>query len=139
MKFLLNDKEQWFYITTQKGYEKAIGHEMEIGKYRFAALPMNDPKRGLVISITEVTSGYRLTHFPVNNLMEDVAATKEGFMSTLVLVADFTKRFIEKIGEEKIDKSLEDNIKKAAEKFGPMPKISENEEVDELTKKESQW
>lgn len=139
MEYQIDEQEKWFYVTKSNvGYKKVVGNEIKIGKYHLCAIPMNDPEHGTIVSITEATSGYRLDHLPINQQMEDAAATKAGYLGILVLAAKFAAKMIEHLGEEKIDKRLSEIKEENTEKFGLMPAI-EDKEVDIKTLEEPLW
>lgn len=120
MKIMINEQSQKFHLATTEGYVHGIGHGIQVGKYKFCAIPI-----GKNINISEVTTGVKVINVPITIDIFIQTSTKEDAMKFLVKVGEMVKRIISKA--ENIDTLIEDAKKSIVESFGEIP---QPEDVD---------
>lgn len=120
MKIKVNEQSQKFHLATTEGYVHGIGHGIQVGKYKFCAIPI-----GKNINISEVTTGVKVINVPITIDIFIQTSTKEDTMKFLVKVGEMVKRIISKA--ENIDTLIEDAKKSIVESFGEIP---QPEDVD---------
>lgn len=120
MEIKINEQSQKFHLATTEGYVHGIGHGIQVGKYKFCAIPI-----GKNINISEVTTGVKVINVPITIDIYIQTSTKEDAMKFLVKVGEMVKRIISKA--ENIDTLIEDAKKSIVESFGEIP---QPEDVD---------
>ncbi|MEM5646516.1 hypothetical protein AAHH72_19455 [Bacillus cereus] len=120
MEIKVNEQSQKFHLATTEGYVHGIGHGIQVGKYKFCAIPI-----GKNINISEVTTGVKVINVPITIDIFIQTSTKEDTMKFLVKVGEMVKRIISKA--ENIDTLIEDAKKSIVESFGEIP---QPEDVD---------
>ncbi|MBG9611695.1 hypothetical protein [Bacillus cereus] len=119
MEIKVNEQFQRFHLAFDK-WVPAVGHEIQVGKYRFCAIPVRD-----AIYVSEVTSGVKAISVPINLRVWMLISTQEETLKFLEKVGEHLKRLIEERGN--FDELLETQKKTAFERLGKMPPI---EDVD---------
>lgn len=123
MEIKVNEQAQKFHLATNMGnWQQAIGHEIQVGKYRFCAIPMR-----YHINVSEVTTGVRAINVNITQEVWDETRTKEDTVKFLYKVGKRMEEVINKVGISYLDKLIEDSKKNNLEKIGEMPPI---EDVD---------
>lgn len=125
MKIKVNEQAQKFQLTTTKGYVTGVGHEIQVGKYRFCAIPI-----GYHINISEVTTGVRVINISITQEIYDKTRTKEDSMKFLVEAGEKVNSIINKVGN--FDELIENSKKTVVESFGEVPQ-PENVDIDWMT------
>ncbi|AZJ20700.1 hypothetical protein CT694_13850 [Bacillus wiedmannii bv. thuringiensis] len=120
MGIKINEQLQKFHLATTEGYVHGIGHGIQVGKYKFCAIPI-----GKNINISEVTTGVKVINVPITIDIFIQTSTKEDAKKFLVKVGEMVKRIISKA--ENIDILIEDAKKSIVESFGEIP---QPEDVD---------
>ncbi|MEJ9256051.1 hypothetical protein [Bacillus wiedmannii] len=120
MEIKINEQLQKFHLATTEGYVHGIGHGIQVGKYKFCAIPI-----GKNINISEVTTGVKVINVPITIDIFIQTSTKEDAKKFLVKVGEMVKRIISKA--ENIDILIEDAKKSIVESFGEIP---QPEDVD---------
>lgn len=115
MNITVNEQEQRFYLAAKK-WEPVVGHEIKIGEYRFCAIPTEDG-----INVSEVSSGAKVTVFPMNLKNSLLAQTKKDSMKIFNKIGESIKRIIEK--QSDFDAQLEKLKQTAFDRLGKMPPI----------------
>ncbi|OLR26036.1 hypothetical protein [Bacillus cereus] len=119
MEIKVNEQSQRFHLAFDE-WVPAVGHEIQVGKYRFCAIPVRD-----AIYVSEVTSGVKAISVPINLRVWMLTSTQEDTMKFLEKVGEHLKRLIEERGN--FDELLETQKKTVFERLGKMPPI---EDVD---------
>ncbi|PRT35459.1 hypothetical protein [Bacillus wiedmannii] len=128
MEIKVNEQAQKFHLATNQGnWQQAIGHEIQVGKYRFCAVPM-----GYHINVSEVTTGVRAINVAITQGVWDETKTKEDTVKFLYKVGKRMEEVINKVGSSNLDKLIEDSKKNNLEKIGEMPPI-EDADTDWMT------
>ncbi|HDR3899171.1 TPA: hypothetical protein QCO88_001676 [Bacillus cereus] len=120
MEIKVNEQTQKFHLATTEGYVHGIGHGIQVGKYKFCAIPI-----GKNINISEVTTGVKVINVPITIDIFTQTSTKEDAMKFMVKVGEMVERIISKA--ENIDILIEDAKKSIVESFGEIP---QPEDVD---------
>ncbi|PEF68717.1 hypothetical protein [Bacillus cereus] len=120
MEIKINEQSQKFHLATTEGYVHGIGHGIQVGKYKFCAIPI-----GKNINISEITTGVKVINVPITIDIFIQTSTKEDAKKFLVKVGEMVKRIISKA--ENIDTLIEDAKKSIVESFGEIP---QPEDVD---------
>lgn len=120
MEIKVNEQTQKFHLATTEGYVHGIGHGIQVGKYKFCAIPI-----GKNINISEVTTGVKVINVPITIDIFTKTSTKEDAMKFLVKVGEMVERIISKA--KNIDILIEDAKKSIVESFGEIP---QPEDVD---------
>ncbi|HHI3604953.1 TPA: hypothetical protein QCU10_001472 [Bacillus anthracis] len=135
MEIKVNEQAQKFHLATNQGnWQQAIGHEIQVGKYRFCAIPI-----GNHINVSEVTTGIRAINVHITQEVWDETRTKEGTVKHLYKVGKRMEEVINKVGSSNLDKLIEDSKKNNLEKIGEMPPIEDvdmdwmSDEVSDVT------
>ncbi|CCW08661.1 MULTISPECIES: hypothetical protein [Bacillus] len=120
MEIKINEQSQKFHLATTEGYVHGIGHGIQVGKYKFCAIPIEKN-----INISEVTTGVKVINVPITIDIFIQTSTKEDAKKFLVKGGEMVKRIISKA--ENIDTLIEDAKKSIVESFGEIP---QPEDVD---------
>lgn len=116
MKITVNEQPQRFHLAFKK-WEPAVGHEIQVGEYRFCAIPL-----GNRINVSEVTTGMRLLVLPVNNRIWFETSTKEKSIKFFEgLGHQIAKQIM--IDKSHFDKEFARMKKVSFDKLGEMPPI----------------
>lgn len=133
MEIKVNEQAQKFHLATNQGnWQPAIGHEIQVGKYRFCAVPM-----GYHINVSEVTTGVRAINVNITQEVWDETSTKEDTVKFLYKVGKRMEEVINKVGSSNLDKLIEGSLKNNLEKIGEMPPI-EDVDTDWMFEEESE-
>lgn len=133
MEIKVNEQAQKFNLATNQGnWQQAIGHEIQVGKYRFCAVPM-----GYHINVSEITTGVRAINVAITQEVWDETRTKEDTVKYLYKVGKRMEEVINKVGSSNLDKLIADSKKNNLEKIGEMPPI-EDVDTDWMFEEESE-
>ncbi|MBE7098150.1 hypothetical protein [Bacillus cereus] len=133
MEIKVNKQAQKFHLATNQGnWQQAIGHEIQVGKYRFCAVPM-----GYHINVSEITTGVRAINVAITQEVWDETRTKEDTVKYLYKVGKRMEEVINKVGSSNLDKLIADSKKNNLEKIGEMPPI-EDVDTDWMFEEESE-
>ena len=122
MEIKVNEQAQKFHLATATNWESLIGHEIQVGKYRFSAVPVADQ-----INVSEVTTGFKAISLPMTQDVLIQTSTKEDTMKFLYKVGKRMESIVNKVGSSYLDNLIEDSRKLNLERIGEMPPI---EDVD---------
>ncbi|HDX9612841.1 TPA: hypothetical protein ROY01_003943 [Bacillus toyonensis] len=120
MEIKVNEQSQKFHLATTEGYVHGVGHGIQVGKYKFCAIPIGEN-----INISEVTTGVKVINVPITTDVLIQTSTKEDAMKFFVKVGEMVKRIISKA--ENIDLLIEESKESIVESFGEIP---QPEDVD---------
>ncbi|GAB3797275.1 hypothetical protein [Virgibacillus kimchii] len=118
MKITVNEQVQRFYLAYEKKWKPVVGHEIQVGKYRFCVIPKDD-----MINVSEVTSGTKVYDFYINFNISMQTETKEDAIKYFNKIGESLKRLINK--QKDFDKVLEESKKVAIKRLGEMPEIED--------------
>jgi len=105
MKIKVNEQIQTFYlssINTKTGkykWNKAHGHGLEIGKYKFCAIPTENE-----LNISEVSTGSKLITYPITHEMLFSTGTKDDFVKYVYKIGEKVAEIIK--GTKDFDKKI---------------------------------
>ncbi|PFU71826.1 hypothetical protein [Bacillus thuringiensis] len=120
MEIKVNEQSQKFHLATTEGYVHGVGHGIQVGKYKFCAIPIGEN-----INISEVKTGVKVINVPITTDVLIQTSTKEDAMKFFVKVGEMVKRIISKA--ENIDLLIEESKESIVESFGEIP---QPEDVD---------
>ncbi|GAA0415265.1 hypothetical protein PD280_06240 [Virgibacillus salarius] len=115
MKITVNEQPQQFYLAF-KEWTPAVGHEIQVGKYRFCAIVI-----GNKINVSEVTTGARVLNIPFDFATLLITGTKEDTIKYFYSIGESIKRAIEKSND--VDVMISEMQEIAYERLGEMPEI----------------
>lgn len=118
MNITVNEKLQYFYLALSDRYTRKAGHEINVGKYRFCALPLNDS-----INISEVTTGAKVVDVSVDFTTSSLLKTKEDTIKFLHQIGESISQIIEEQGN--FDEVLENMQEKIIDRLGEKPEIKD--------------
>ena len=127
MEIKVNEQAQKFHLATATRWISLIGHEIQVGKYRFCALP-----NGYHINVSEITTGFRAINISITQEVWDETRTKEDTVKFLYKVVKRMEEIINKVGSSYLDKLIEDSKKLNLERIGEIPPI-EDVDMDWMT------
>ncbi|MDA4083826.1 hypothetical protein [Bacillus cereus] len=129
MKIKVNEQSQKFHLATATHWESLIGHEIQVGNYRFSVIPVADQ-----INVSEVTTGFKAISLPITEDVLMQTSTKEDTMRFLYKVGKRMESIVNKVGSSYLDNLIEDSMKLNLERIGEMPPI-EDVDTDWITAK----
>ena len=115
MKISVDDKPKRFYIAASE-WSPAVGHEIQVGDYRFSALPAGDR-----LIICEVTTGFQVHKILYTSDVLEQTDTKEKALSFLAEVGQILENAILK--QEDFEELIQDAYEKSREELGNQPEI----------------
>ncbi|KXZ21105.1 hypothetical protein AXI59_00705 [Bacillus nakamurai] len=125
MKITVDEQLKKFYLAfINKSNPKdchwvpAVGHEIQVGKYRFCAIPAFDH-----INVSEVTTGLQFLKVPMTPKIYQMTSNKEDTLKLFESVGEDLIRIINKHSTAVIDKSLIEQRKDIFNMLGEMPPI----------------
>ncbi|MFP7702177.1 hypothetical protein [Bacillus sp. C15] len=124
MKVTVDKQTKKFYLAFNTHNSKrnkwvpAVGHEIQVGKYRFCAIPSFDH-----INVSEVTTGLQFLKVPITSKIYQMTTNKEDTLKLFESVGEDLIRIINRHSTAVIDKSLIEQRKDIFNKFGEMPPI----------------
>lgn len=124
MEIKVNEQTQLFYLACKDKWQPVVGHEIEVGKYKFCAIPTVN-----VLNVSEITTGMKFYELPMNDFVWWEMETKEKAMKFLEKVGESLRRLIEKTAD--FDKRIEEGRKANLKQLGEMPEI-ENVDLKEM-------
>lgn len=119
----VDEQPKKFYVEGEKEWTPAIGHEIEVGEYRFWGIPFGNQEMGYKIKIAEVTSGKRITNFTIPEDMLWAISDKKDKMTFLKKVGSAMAKIIDKTSDFPI--RLAESKKEISERLGCMPPVED--------------
>lgn len=116
MEITVSQESKRFSLSYQKGWKQGVGHQINVGPYRFSAVATTNS-----IIISEITSGYNMLNLPINFYVMLRTATKESAMDFYKEVGGSLKKLI--LSQPNFDELIKNAAAESAELFGPMPPI----------------
>ncbi|MEC0365131.1 hypothetical protein [Bacillus subtilis] len=125
MKITVDKKVKKFYLAlsnTRKPedgkWKPAVGHEIQVGKYRFCAIPSFDH-----INVSEVTTGLQVLKIPMTSKIYQMTLDKEDTLKFFESVGKDLIKIINKHSAAVFDKCLMEQKKHMFSRLGEMPQV----------------
>ncbi|WP_416515909.1 hypothetical protein ACM9DY_09570 [Bacillus velezensis] len=125
MKITVDKKVKKFYLAfsnTRKPkdgkWKPAVGHEIQVGKYRFCAIPTFDH-----INVSEVTTGLQVLKIPMTPSIYQKTLDKKDTLKLFESVGEDLIKIIKKQSAADLDKSLIEKRRIIFSMLGEMPPI----------------
>jgi hypothetical protein len=117
LEVTVSEQAKRFYLAFDK-WQPAVGHEINVGKYRFCAIPLSS-----VLNISEVTSGAKVLNIPMTLEIMMITVSKEDSIEYFKQVGQKLKLAIERAKD--FDEHVSNMKQMAFERLGEMPPIEE--------------
>lgn len=116
MAIKIDEQEKVFYLATEEGWKKQVGHEIKIGEHAFCATASGELNPHLIIS--EVTSGARFTVISLNYDELFEAETKDSYLKFLYNKAINLEKKLKGVNLKSV---IETRTRDIIDKLGPKP------------------
>ncbi|GGJ86136.1 hypothetical protein GCM10007063_05790 [Lentibacillus kapialis] len=119
MEIKVNDQQQRFYLAGDR-WIPAIGHEIQVGKYYFCAIPKEDS-----VNVSDIISGVKLFDIKMTPAIMAQTTTKKDTMEFLKKMGEVTANWVS--STENFDRKIAEMRKSVVDKLGERPST---EDVD---------
>lgn len=108
-----------FYLATDKGWKRQVGHLITVGKYEFSVVPSD-----YFLIVSEVKTGAKVFEYAIPDIIE---THRDTMMFIETFIGEILRKHLQQIEPEQLDALIERKYKKAIEMCGEKPnELSKN-------------